>query len=1052
MYRKSRFINCLLYVTFSVLLPAFIITSLPARAVYSVPFTKTLGQAESQARAALSQGKAFLRRNRADQARGYLETALSLFSQTGDKSGEAAVHDALGDIYIRYAQYGVALRHYQNSYAAFSASRESSNSDTMLIKIGEAYYLMGETSEARTAFARVSEKNRSALAIILENGGMERGMNALGASSEGQSSTVTNVTIDSPGEVSCFRPTKGSPLSMGYAPTEPDGMGRLDVRVFDKVGNPVEGARVMLESKRRNGYTCYVEGITDSFGRVVLPPLNIGELKLKVRADGFLTQQLKPAAEELALPVLITLQASQANYLANHVKPCLDLYRLFINYATSEFGMGRADYFDNQLDSAQNHFKNVLAAASVPRMRNLRQMRRFRVAARTSMADVASRQGHYTDALKLYSEATDGARQDGRVDLTWASQRGAGRTLWTLAGQETDAMKAAKYRDEALGAYRLSLQIIETILAGSLHSDEARTSFLATTKDVFDEASSALAEMAMPLMSSASSPLTGQALEYAAEAYKITEQGRARSLLDLLGETRIEISEGVPPELLKRKADNQARQQEIAQLLTGISLEDDKIDGTIEELEAELDTLFIEYADLEKRIRAVSPRYASLTKAQPLTLAAVQQQVLDDKTVLLEYSLGKEQSYLWAVTKSGATLSRLAARSVLEQRAAELRDQIVPHSLRRSIIDLASDQSQRGLAVDRGVGLATTPAAQDASTFAATANTFYKMAVEPAASIIGDKRLLIVAEGALSYIPFEALVTRAPESADYTTLSYLIKTNEVVYAPSASIVAALRQQNTATTASRAGGAILLVADPIFDASDPRVLGGRERGGEATRGLSLGIALADVAGTQAEGTYSSKLKLMRLTGTRTEAQQIAEFARASGLKTDLWLDLEASEANVMSSDMRQYRILHVATHGILNIKHPQFTGLVLSLVGNRKGDGFLRTDEVFNLRLGAPLVILSACETGLGKEKRGEGVIGLTRAFMYAGAQTVGVSLWSVADRSTAELMSNFYKRLLLRQGTPSSAALRDAQLDMITDDRFSAPFYWAPFVLFGDWR
>jgi CHAT domain-containing protein len=161
-------------------------------------------------------------------------------------------------------------------------------------------------------------------------------------------------------------------------------------------------------------------------------------------------------------------------------------------------------------------------------------------------------------------------------------------------------------------------------------------------------------------------------------------------------------------------------------------------------------------------------------------------------------------------------------------------------------------------------------------------------------------------------------------------------------------------------------------------------------------------------------------------------------------------LKANEDDVKARDMQGYRVIHLATHGLLNADRPQFTGVVLSLVGNKNNDGFLRTDEVFNLNLNAHLVMLSACETGLGKEKRGEGVIGLTRAFMYAGSPTVGVSLWSVADKSTAELMTDFYRRLL----APSSptAAMREAQLAMISGKKYSAPFYWAPFVLVGDWR
>jgi CHAT domain-containing protein len=167
---------------------------------------------------------------------------------------------------------------------------------------------------------------------------------------------------------------------------------------------------------------------------------------------------------------------------------------------------------------------------------------------------------------------------------------------------------------------------------------------------------------------------------------------------------------------------------------------------------------------------------------------------------------------------------------------------------------------------------------------------------------------------------------------------------------------------------------------------------------------------------------------------------------------VWLDLDANEANIKTRDIGKYRIVHVATHGLLNTERPQFTGVVLSLVGNREGDGFLRTDEIFNLKLGAPLVMLSACETGLGREKRGEGVIGLTRAFMYAGAPAVGVSLWSVADKSTAELMTDFYKRYLGKQAVTPAAALRAAQLKMIAGKQNSAPFNWAPFVLVGDWK
>jgi CHAT domain-containing protein/tetratricopeptide (TPR) repeat protein len=740
-----------------------------------------------------------------------------------------------------------------------------------------------------------------------------------------------------------------------------------------------------------------------------------------------------------------TEAASVGADVANTVKEEREKYRQFILYAIYETGIGRADYLSGQLDSAKTHFDNALAAANSPIYGKFGQSRRWRVAARTSLGDVALGQSRYPDAIKLYTAAADGARKDNRPDLIWPAQRGMARSLWAQAAQEKDQKKATKSREDSIASYRNALKTIEAIREGSLSADEARSTFLGTTKDVYDEAASALAERALMTAGGAAAPLAGAALTDAAEAFQIVEQSRARSLLDMLGEAGANITEGVPADLLKRKQDNLDRQQEIAEIMTGNSLNPDAEKKSNADLEAELNQLSTEYDSIENQIRAASPRYASLTLPQPLTLAEVQQQVLDDKTALLEYSLGSQNSYLWAVTQSGVSLFKLPARAAIDQQAIDLRNQLVPTRLRTRIagIDVASNQT-------RGLGVA--PAAPDNSAvaaFATASNALYKTAVEPAASLVGDKRVLVVADGALNYVPFEALVS-ASGGADYSALPYLVKTNEVVYAPSASVVAVVRKQ----TVKRTGKSVLLVADPVFNSNDPRAKGATAAatGTADTRGLGLASALTDVAGTPASQTPATGLQLARLTGTRTEAEEIAKLTRASGGTADVWLDLQASEAGVQTKDLKNYAVMHIATHGLLDAERPQFTGLVLSLVGNKTGDGFLRTDEIFNLKLGAPLVMLSACETGLGKEKRGEGVIGLTRAFMYAGAPTVGVSLWSVADRSTADLMTDLYKRMLTGQGMSAVAAKRAAQQGMIAGKKYSAPFYWAPFVLVGEWR
>ncbi|MDQ2976924.1 MAG: CHAT domain-containing protein [Acidobacteriota bacterium] len=928
----------------------------------------SLVQQTDQAGAALAEGRRLLKRGKADQALGQLQTALKLFTAAKNNHGIAATHNELGDLYLRQGQYNVALDHYKQALEGF---------------MGVAQKQAEATAAASLVDSRLANANLA-----------DDKFNA-------------NLMLAKIGDVN-FRLGRLADASSAYA--------RMEVKKPESTGAKV--------GRRFGGLGGIMGGI--STGRV--------------------------GVEAPADAVTVALEAKKE----------LDEYRVSIVYSSYELGTGRIAYAQNDLDTAKKHFENALAAAgsSLGGIAKLGQTRRFRAAARTSLGDVALRQNRMKDATKSYTEAIKGAQEDKRIDLVWPAQRGLGRSLWLQGVQEPDVKKSVSLRESALKNYRDALQTIETLRAGSLRADEARTTFLATTKDVFDETASALAEMALLSSPAVNAPLSGKALDYAAEAFKVTEQSRSRSLLDLLSETGASITEGIPADLLKRKQDNLDRQQEIAEALMGISLTTDQQKQKPTDLEAELEKLQTEFDDIENQIRTASPRYASLTAGQPLSLAEVQSRVLDDHTVLLEYSLGTETSYLWAVSSAGVTLYKLAGRPTVDKLATDLRAQLIPSKLQRRIvgIDVVAD-SQRGL------GVSTTPFAEDAAAFVGASSALYKAVVEPAASMIGEKRLLVVADGALNYVPFEALVT-SPASADYSALPYLIKTNEIVYAPSASVIGAIRQQQN----NRTGHAILILADPVFNSKDARArTAATSANASETRGLGIQSALTDVTGKDAAAETGAMqgLPLVRLAGTRTEAEQIVRLAKASGAQADLWLDLEANEENLEGRDVSKYRILHIATHGLLNAERPQFTGLVLSLVGNKSEDGFLRTDEVFNLRLGSPIVMLSACETGLGKEKRGEGVMGLTRAFMYAGAPTVGVSLWSVADKSTSDLMSDFYKRLLApgaagpggssttassSGGASASTAMRDAQLAMIAGKRYSAPFYWAPFVLVGDWH
>src|SRR6266700_63612 len=463
----------------------------------------------NQADAALQEGRRLLKRGQADQALGYLETALRLYTAAKSNRGVAAAHNELGDLYLRQGQYKVALDHYQKAYQAF-ASAHGTDQKNEMVAGGAASMVAGGTAGSLTDAAASTADN---------------GFNA-------------NLMLAKIGDTS-FRLGRLQDAAASYS--------QMQVRKH-------EGA-ASRTTRRFGGLGGVIGGI--STGRV------------EVEAPTSAVVGLLEVTKELSL------------------------YRDSIVYSVYEMGMGRVAYFNNDLETARKHFQNALDASGASLAR-VGQVRRTRAAARTSLADVELRQGKYKDAAKLYEEAAKGAKEDKRLDLIWPAQRGLGRSLWLQAATEKDK-KAMALREKAIENYRNAIETIETLRQGSIRADEARTTFLATTKDVFDEAAASLAEMALLSAPAAGTPLNCQALEYAAEAFKVTEQARARSLLDLLAETNSQITEGVPGELLKRKQANLDTQQEIAEELVGLSLAADPKKKKPSELEGELDKLQTEF-------------------------------------------------------------------------------------------------------------------------------------------------------------------------------------------------------------------------------------------------------------------------------------------------------------------------------------------------------------------------------------------------------------------------------------------------------------------------
>ncbi len=326
------------------------------------------------------------------------------------------------------------------------------------------------------------------------------------------------------------------------------------------------------------------------------------------------------------------------------------------------------------------------------------------------------------------------------------------------------------------------------------------------------------------------------------------------------------------------------------------------------------------------------------------------------------------------------------------------------------------------------------------------------MILKPAAALLSNKRLAIVAQDALQLIPFSVLPE--PRGALVKTEPLLVN-HEIVTLPSASMLAVGRREYAGRKA--APRTIAVLADPVFSAQDERVkavIAAAADKTEPARQSGLSRALTDLRIGQSGKTNAAiaSLPLTRLNGTRREAEQIGKLV--TGEQQLRALDFTASHATAMSAELSQYRILHFATHALLNTVHPELSGIVLSLVNEegRAQDGFLPAHEIYNLALPAELVVLSACQTGLGKQVKGEGMIGLPQSFMYAGAPRFVVSLWAQPDKATADLMSRFYRRLFNEKTITPVAALRAAQLEMWREQRWPAFYFWAGFTLQGEWR
>lgn len=954
-----------------------------------------LGDERSEAAILYSIGSTYLHLGEYRQALDAYHRSLLLAQQRGDREMEAATLKAIAQAHYSLGEQTKASEFYNRALTLYQEARNQQGEAETLLGLGRAYGAMDEGKQAIESYHHAIELYRA----LGDQDGEAQALTGIGQVHASRSEHQQ--------AVACYK--RALPLLSAAGNRDGEALTRTYIGELHYTLNEYQQAQeaylAALEFYRSVGSRDGEAALLNSLGHVYTA---LGDQE---KAIGLYRQAM-------AMYQATNNPSAQAAVLNN----------LAVAYLSS-------DEHRQALESLRQ------ALALQPSVGN----RRSETSILNNLGSTHTALGEYSQALELFTQALALSRETGNRRSEASILNNTGRTYLALG----DYDKAFNYLNDSLALQRAirdrkreaqSLFHLARVhrargnLGDALSASEAAIRIAESLRAVVNEPLLRASHFAslqqfydlhIDLLMQLHKQRPSAGLQ--AAALEVSERRRARSLLDLLAEARADIRQGIEPALLERERalgkllDAKAERQ--TQLLNGKAAPE-KIDAIAKEIES----VVTQHRQMQAEIRAASPRYAALTEPQPIAVRAIQEQLLDADTVLLEYALGDERSYLWVVSATSITGHQLPKREEIEAAA-------------QRFYELAkSDTEQPELE--------------------AAAASLSRMLLSPAADRLPAKRLLIVADGILHYVPFAALPapqTRRDSSDLRVAASLrprvgavpLIANHEIVLLPSASMLAEMRRESAGRQMT--ARTVAVFADPVFNSDDPRL----KRTGKAAATATATATLPERSELQRAlrdvGMSGDPDRFPRLPFSRHEAEAIASFVPAGeAMKA---LDFQASRNTVINTQLSRYRVLHFATHGLLNNRHPELSGIVLSLYDDsgQLQNGFLRLHEIFNLKLPAELVVLSACQTGMGKQIRGEGLIGLTRGFMYAGSERVVASLWKVDDEATAELMKRFYRQMFERKLRPA-AALRQAQVEMWKQPRWRAPYYWAAFVLQGEWR
>lgn len=473
------------------------------------------------------------------------------------------------------------------------------------------------------------------------------------------------------------------------------------------------------------------------------------------------------------------------------------------------------------------------------------------------------------------------------------------------------------------------------------------------------------------------------------QAFEVSESGRALALLDSLHPHQRELRNPSDPALLFKEQTLQTREQQLIDQQAEL-VSRSASGKEMEKVNNDLAEVKSRYESLQAQINS-STKFTNLLRPS-ISYENIRRQLTDSETSLLEYCLGDQSSFAWLITKDGIESYKLADKQTINKAAQEL-----VKVLQKPSPGVDDNKLQDAI------------------------NEVSRLVLEPFSDKLRTPRLIVVADGGLQYVPFQVL------KAFPTSSEPLVAQFDIVDAPSASALASVRQERM----HRTPGPKMVV------------------------GFGDAVFSTDYAPNKNDSQMimdTSKRGALTLPPLFNAKRELNAISNIAGSESVFYTEYDATRQNLLHVDLSQFRILHIVTHGILNDSQPELSGLYLSLVGsnNQPLTGFVGLSDIYKLNAPVDLVVLSACRTALGKESRGEGLIGMTRGFMYAGASSVLASLWQVDDAASAELMKYFYTFLLRDEMTPP-AALRTAQNKIRSQPKWRSPYYWAGFTIQGDY-